>query len=486
MVSVQNSLRYLWAFLVTFLSALFLLLIRNFLSTQIVSQLFLLLVGVSAALWGLGPGILTAVESFLFYNFLFIEPYYSLMVHQTKDLISLIVFLGVAVAISQLIGQMRVKSDLATRKELEALRLYELSNALGGYHDTQSVLRKLGELVLETLGARRVVIFLDAANGSDPTQYVFEQIPPGMDSPPNRETDEPNILVPLQAEQSVIGEIRVWLTQETKVIDHKRFLDTCASQTTLALERIRLSELETKSRILEESDRLKTALLSSVSHELRTPLATIKASVSSLRDEGFDWDAEARNELLAAIEEETDQLNQLVGNLLSMSRIEAGVLVPERQWNDLREIIEHVLNKIKLQSHRVRVDVSSDLLLVPVDFILMEQVFNNLISNSVKFSPEGSLITINAVQVDENLQVKVINQGPSVPEEHLERIFEKFHRITMRDKVMGTGLGLSICKGIIEAHKGRIWAENSQDGFSFVILLPIKMDGVLVEESKTE
>ena len=374
MSSVQNGLRYLWAFLVSVFTAFLLLLVRNTLNAQIVLQLFLLPVGISAALWGLGPSVLTAVVSFLLYNYLFIEPYYSLMVHQSQDLISLFVFLGVAVVISQLIGQRRKKSDLATRRELEALRLYELSNALGGYHDPHSVLKKLAELVLETLQAQRVIVFLDAPNRNRATQYLVEQRPPGADSSTETETIDPNFLIPLQAEQSVIGEIRVWVPLATTVLDRRHFLETCAGQATLALERIRLSDLETRSKILEESDRLKSALLSSVSHELRTPLATIKASVSSLREEEFNWDTEARKELLAAVEEETDQLNLLVGNLLSMSRIEAGALEPERQWNELREIIERVLNKIKLQSQRIQIEVSSDLPLVAVDFVLMEQV----------------------------------------------------------------------------------------------------------------
>jgi two-component system, OmpR family, sensor histidine kinase KdpD len=477
MAFVQNGLRYLWAILISFLVALLLFLLRSEISAPIIGQFFLLFVGVSAALWGLGPSVLSAMMSFLLYNFLFIEPYYSLMVRNPKELISLFVFLIVAVVISQLIGQMREKSELATQRELEALRLYELSNTLAGYHDVNSVLKILAELVQEALQAQRVVVVLDVPAKSHPTQYVSEHLLPDSESiNPNIMTD-PEYLIPLQAAQSVIGEIRVWLPHATVSLDHKRFLETCAAQAALTLERIRLSDLDTRSRILEESDRLKTALLSSVSHELRTPLSTIKASVSSLREEDFAWDSEARKELLAAVEEETDQLNQLVGNLLSMSRIEAGAMDPERQWNELREIIERVLSRMKLQSHRMSIRVSHELPLVAVDFVMMEQVFNNLISNSVKFSPENSLISISAEHSEEMIIVKVINQGPPVPEEHLDRIFDKFHRIPMSEKIMGIGLGLSICKGIIEAHGGRIWAENTAEGFSFVFTLPTIWEG---------
>lgn len=478
MLPAQGGLRYLWVLILTILTALLLFLFRSELSAPIVSQLFLLPVGVSAAAWGLGPSILTAVVSFLLYNFLFIEPYYSLMVHQSKDLISLLVFLVVAVVISQLIGQMREKSDLASRRELEALRLYELTNTLASLQDEKAIFKVLAELVQETLQARRVEVLMDARSGNKPVKYVAENLSPASKVGYGGDAIlQPSFLIPLQAAQSVIGEMRVWVEGHSTGVVQMRFLETCAVQAVLALERVRLAELDTRSRVLEESDRLKTALLASVSHELRSPLSTIKASVSSLREEEFSWDSEARDELLAAVEEETDQLNQLVGNLLSMSRIEAGALQPERHWNELHEIVERVLSRMKLQSHRVSVDVSPDLPLVPVDFILMEQVFNNLISNSVKFSPENSLITISASQSKEVMCVKVTNQGPPVPEQHLDRIFDKFHRITLKEKVTGTGLGLSICKGIIEAHGGRIWAENSSEGFSFIFLLPMTWEG---------
>jgi two-component system sensor histidine kinase KdpD len=209
-------------------------------------------------------------------------------------------------------------------------------------------------------------------------------------------------------------------------------------------------------------------------------LATIKAGVSSLRSGEMDWDSESRSELLAAIEEETDRLNQLVSNLLNMSRIEAGALKPERRWNVLAEIVQSVVNRISIRSkyHTIKIDVSEDLPLVPVDYIQMEQVFTNLISNSIKYSPKDSIIQISAWTTQkQEIQVRVKNQGPPVPEPELERIFDKFHRITAADRITGSGLGLSICKGIIQAHGGRIWAENLPDGFAFNFSLPLIWEG---------
>jgi two-component system sensor histidine kinase KdpD len=184
--------------------------------------------------------------------------------------------------------------------------------------------------------------------------------------------------------------------------------------------------------------------------------------------------------LVAAIDDEADHLNMLVGNLLDMSRIESGALKPKREWNILAEIVGGVLARMRHQAetHRLEVDVPENLPLVPVDYVQMEQVFTNLVSNSLKYAPADTMIRIRAFVEGESIHVMVSNQGPQVLPEHLERIFDKFFRITAADKVTGTGLGLSICKGIIEAHGGRIWAENVPDGLAFNFILPLIWEGV--------
>ena len=241
-----------------------------------------------------------------------------------------------------------------------------------------------------------------------------------------------------------------------------------------------LEQAEDRAKLLEESDRFKSSLLSSVSHDLRTPLATIKAAASSLRTGEIDWDSPARAELLAAIDDETDHLNMLVGNLLDMSRIESGALRPEQKWNVLLEIVQSVVRRMRrlAQGHPLLVEVPEDLPLVHVDFVLMGQVLTNLISNSLKFAPVDTPVRIHAAVRDAaNVLVQVSNQGPPVPEAHLRLIFDKFYRMTAGDRVTGTGLGLSICKGIVEAHGGTIWAENLPGGFSFNFTLPLPVEG---------
>ncbi len=464
--------QYLLAAIALIVTTGLLYLVRGILDTPIIALLYLLPVGLSTALWGLKPGVAAAFFAFLAFNYFFITPYYTFMVHQTRDVLVLVVFLIVAVVISQLVGQAQAGLAAATDREREATRLYELSTALAGLHDEQAIARIVAEQTFDTFQATRVHIVVGAQTRSQPLAL---SLPP--ESSPTR---QPDWIVPLQTARGPQGEIRIWRDERPLLPAEERLLRTFASQGALALERAHLAESETRAKVLEESDRLKSALLSSVSHELRSPLATIKASVTSLRGEAVAWDSNARPELLAAIDEETDHLNRLVGNLLDMSRIEAGALKPNRKWNALAEIVSGVVTRMRqaAQQHRLEINVSEDLPLVPVDYVEMEQVFSNLISNCLKYAPPQSTVRVSAqVQADQNVLVQVSNQGPNVPEEHLDRIFDKFYRVTNADRVTGTGLGLSICRGIIEAHGGRIWAENRPDGFVFNFILPVEWEG---------
>jgi two-component system sensor histidine kinase KdpD len=449
----------------------------------IFSLLYLLPVVLSTVLWGLGPGALAAVVSFLGLNYFFISPYYTLLVHQTQDLFVLIVFLGVSITIGQLVG--RVSKSLAetSAREHEAIHLYELTMHLAGLRDEQEIVSTLAEQTLITFRAARVDVLVESQKDA-PGQYVRREDRSLADK---LNGENPSFISPLQSPRGFLGEIKLWREPPPLTKAEERMLNTFASQGVSALDRVRLSQAASRARLLEESDRFKSSLLSSVSHELKTPLATIKAAITSLRSETVEWDTEARAELLAVVEEETDHLNQLVGNLLNMSRIEAGALKPQRSWNSLADIVTSAIERMRQQTerHHLQVDVSADLPLVPVDYFQIEQVFINLISNSTKYSAEGTTITIHADTAKEDmLQVTVRNQGPHVQADHLERIFDKFYRVTAADRVTGAGLGLSICKGIVEAHGGRIWAENLLDGFAFHFTLPLSAEGFPLEAGR--
>lgn len=443
--------------------------LRDVLDTTLIALLYLIPLGMITAYWGLGAGITSALVTFLVFNYLFIQPYYMLAVHQPSDVVILIVFLIVAVVISQFVARARAGEAMATAREREATQLYELSIALAGLQKDHAIAEILGKHVQSTLHCEAVELNIMSAK-----PFVFH-LP--ARHPPAR---APELNIPIQAARGTLGEIRLWRAAPAVSPGERRLVQTFASQGALALERAWLAQAESRARVLEESDKLKSAILSSVSHELRTPLSTIKAAASSLRGKEVGWDSPARVELIAAIDDEADHLNLLVGNLLDMSRIESGALKPKREWNMLSEITGSVLARMKrlTDTHQIEVDIPETLPLVPVDYVQMEQVFTNLLSNSLKYAPENTKICIRAHKEDEMVHVQVSNQGPQVPIEHLERIFDKFYRTTDADRVTGTGLGLSICKGIIEAHEGRIWAENLPDGLAFNFTLPLSWDGV--------
>lgn len=432
-----------------------------------IALIFLLPVGLSATFWGLFPGVLAAFICFLAFNYYFIQPVGSFTVHTSEDLVILTAFLGVTIVISQLVGMVKRNLAAANDREYEALRLYEFSALLAGSQSEQSTARILLEKVDQTLRPERIEILIEAT--PQPILISKEKaIPVSHLAKP--------IVEPLQSARGLIGEIRLWRTNSPINEVNQRLLKIFASQGALAIERLRLSDAASKAKVVEESDRLKSSLLSSVSHELRSPLAAIKASVSSLRSGEVEWEAEARTELLTTVEEEIDHLNILVGNLLDMSRIEAGALKPQKKPNMLSEIIGAVRGRMRkqLQNHRLEIDVPDDLPLVSVDFVQIEQVFTNLLTNSMKYSPTGSTIKITASKKDaRSLQVCLTNQSMPVPEADLEKMFDKFYRINPSERVTGSGLGLSICKGIIEAHGSTIWAENVPDGLAFYFTLPI-------------
>jgi len=452
---------------------------RGALNTSTVAVVYLLPVLISTTLWGLGPGIVTSLVAFLAYNYFFLLPYYTFVVHDSQDIGTLAIFLMVAVLISQLVGRAKRNLDRSIDRECELARLYELSLALAGVNSVQEIAQITARQMHETFQAEFVRVHVES--------FDHETCAVHLPADGRLPSAEPAGVVALETARGVLGEVQLWRDGPVSEGAELRLLRTLSTQGALALERAFLAQAETRTRVLEESDRLKTALLSSVSHELRTPLATIKAAITSLSGDEVVWETAAREDLLAVVDEETDHLNHLVGNLLDMSRIEAGALHPHRQWNDLAEIVEGVSARLHraLQSHRLQVHIPEDFPLLPVDYVQMEQVFSNLFSNCVKYAPEGSTIQVTVEkQTGEIMLVQVLNASPPVPGENLERIFDKFYQRT--DKERGIGLGLSICKGIVEAHGGRIWAENLPQGFAFKFTLPLTWDGAPSRKVVTE
>jgi two-component system sensor histidine kinase KdpD len=246
------------------------------------------------------------------------------------------------------------------------------------------------------------------------------------------------------------------------------------------VERALLAQTATRAQVLEQSDRLKSALLSSVSHDFRSPLAAIEAAATSLQGEEVAWSDADRADFLTTIIEEAERLNHLVANLLDMSKIEAGILRSQRDWYPIEEVIGTVARRLRRRhgSPPLSVHLAEGLPLVPLDFLQIDRVLTNLIDNSQRYAPPGSPVQITAQVDGAVLEVCVENRGPHIAPEDLERIFHPFYRLSRGDRAQGAGLGLSICKGIVEAHGGRIWAENlAQGGVAFRFTLPLTLDG---------
>jgi two-component system, OmpR family, sensor histidine kinase KdpD len=455
--------------------SLILFLLRPYLSTSVVALLYLVPVVICAALFSRMSGITASVLSFLIFNYFFITPYYTFLVAHPQDLLAITVLLGVAVLISSLMARIQSNLDQVRAREREAVQLYELSVELAGKNDQRTIAKVLAQRLAELFkhAIVEVEVILPEGVVCERASLEVASINPHHNVPP--------LGIPLSSPHGQLGEIRVSHLHEALQPQEERLLRTFVSQGALALDRAILMDSETRARVLEESDRLKTAILSSVSHELRTPLASIQAAASSLYNPKITLEESARSELLSLLLEETDHMAQLIGNLLNMSRIEAGALKLQRQWNSIAEIVDTGLRRLHrlVANQQIKVDVSEDLPLVSVDSVLMEQVIINLVRNSLKFAPRNTFIYIGAEVKEQRLIVTVSNQGPAIPEEFIRHVFEKFFPIPGREAFQGTGLGLSICKGIVEAHGGKIWAENLPKGVAFHFYLPLTWEGTL-------
>jgi two-component system sensor histidine kinase KdpD len=249
--------------------------------------------------------------------------------------------------------------------------------------------------------------------------------------------------------------------------EEARLLFAIRDQAALALERIRLFESQQKDRLLAETERLSSAMLASVSHDLRTPLASIMGGTSSVLELGASLDAEARRELLESVLSEAERLDRFVQNLLDMTRLGHGALVPQRQWSDVRDMIGGALRVLRraLAGREVKVDVPSAFPLLYVDPFLLEHVLINLLDNARKFSPPGSPLGVEVELQGAHCVISVLDQGPGIPPADRDRVFDMFTRLDHRDrKVAGTGLGLAICRGFIRSLGGTITAQDGPDG----------------------
>jgi two-component system sensor histidine kinase KdpD len=473
--------------------------IRSHLNVLAVALTFLVLVTGIALFASRWTSVASSLAAFLLFNFFFVVPYYTLDVAAADHILALVVFLGVATLISQLIYRVRIRTVEALRRGRQMTILAELSQALIADVTVAGMLGAIVERAAEVLEMPScAVLMLDpegelvvqAAVGEFPpvedrdhaavAQWAIEQRrPAGIGQRPQKvvpprgsrqqipERRDASLYVPIGVATRVTGLLYISQAGNHRFTDEdQQILLTFANQIALALDRVRLGEALTQAAVIARSDELKSALLSAVSHDLRTPLASIKASVTSLLQPDITWSPDDERDLLVAINEETDRLARLVSNLLDLTRIEAGELRPQREWNDPEELLHETAQRAAaaLPRHEIRLGLATALPPVLFDYIEIAQVLFNLIENAGKYAPPASVIDVSASTSDGVVTFEVADRGPGIPAGEEERIFEKFYRIARPGGPGGTGIGLSICRGIVEAHGGRIWAEPREGG----------------------
>lgn len=497
---LQSSLwHYLVAVLLVVIATVIGMLTRDFLTVTNIAMLYLACVVVTSVLWGLGPSILTCLLGVLTHDFFFAAPYLSFGPPDIHDIPTLIVLLLVGVVISYLTSRVRWQAQEAMRREKEASTLYALSRSLSFTNDLENTVRSVIQKAREIF-EYDTAIFLPDSSGrqlvipyskDDNISFTDEEYSAAALSFHQRKivgrgtSILPHIktkFMPLNSYRGAVGVMAVYPAvnggHESNTNSEKsRLFEVFTDLAAISIERALLAQRVRESQILEVKEKLQTALFSSISHDLKTPLVSIIGVLSSLRDEKMTMNESIKRNLIQVASEEAERLNHLISNLLDSSRIEAGSIKLQRQMADIREILDVAVGQLSSSAveHPVEVNLPQDLSLVSVDFGLMTHVFINVLDNAFKYSSPGSPVEVSARELNDEIEIVFADHGIGIPEQDLAHIFSRFYRVQRSEKIPGTGLGLSICKGIVEAHGGRISAENRPDGGTIIrIILPIE------------
>ncbi|MGW0750637.1 ATP-binding protein [Streptomyces sp. NPDC002587] len=419
--------------------------------------LFLTFTVAAALLGGLLPALASAAFGSLLLNYYFTPPLHKFTISDPLNIVAIAIFVGVAVSVASVV-------DLAARRTHQAARLRAESEILsflaGSVLRGENSLDALLERLRETFAMQSVAL-LERTSDVDPWTTAASVGTSPVSRPEDADVDLP------------IGDnMALALTGRVLPAEDRRVLGAFAAQAAVVLDRQRLVDEAEKSRALAEANRIRTALLAAVSHDLRTPLAGIKASVSSLRSDDVEWSEEDKAELLEGIEDGADRLAALIGNLLDMSRLNTGTVVPLIRETDLDEVVPMALGGVPEDS--VELDIPETLPMIAVDRGLLERAVANIVENAVKYSPDGQPVNVTASALHERVELRVVDRGPGVPDEAKNRIFEPFQRHGDAPRGAGVGLGLAVARGFTEAIGGTLAAEDTPGGgLTMVITLPI-------------
>ena len=467
-----------------------------------IAFLYILPVLFSAIWWGRWASYLCAITGMLALDFYFIEPIMTFSIGDVRYIWSLVIFLLLSALIGGRTDELKKESRQARQQEKSTRALYEFSRDIVAVTDRGIIAASLAKQAGETIERKVLVLLADEKMqmknefSYDPEKGIINKNPEKMllsdaevavaawvyknKQPAGCSTDTlpggKYMYVPIYSQTEVYSVLGIDLERETLTPAEYRLVNAWARLAAVAMERVQLADKARRADMLIETDKLRSALFNSISHELKTPLSAILGSVSTLLENDEYYKKEDRLELLSNIKDGSLRMERLIANLLDTARMESGMMKLKLDWCDLEDIVGTALRRMQglLKYHHMKVEVESDLPFIKGDCVLLEQVFVNLIDNAIKYSEPQSEIRICLKKSSACVEISFVDEGVGVPQGDLNKIFSKFYRVEQPKKVSGTGLGLSICKGIIEAHSGKIFASNRSGGGTMIqITLPV-------------
>ncbi|SIT11965.1 DUF4118 domain-containing protein [Alicyclobacillus vulcanalis] len=455
-----------------------------------IAMLYLIPVVIAAAVYGLWPGVFAACLGLMSFDFFFVPPIFSYAVSDLRFLVSFAVFLVVAITTAGLASTMRRRAEEASQRARIAQTLFRMSRALTAAMDEAHVVQTALEQVRE-LWQTHAYIALKRPTGFDLRALPGDEADPVIDRQvldwvlrhgdlasfgSKAHGQAAFLYVPIRAQDEVYGAFVVGEPGQFRLATRGEIVDilrAMANLVAIALSRIASEERARLADVAAESERVRTAILNSISHELRTPITTMLGASEALMDPKASLDPADRRELVLTLRNSALRMNRLVANLIGMARIEGGLLVLNRRPSDLADLIRGALREVSelTADHPVRVQAPDPSPIAEVDEALFQQALVNLLSNAAKYSPPGAPIDVLVTAQGTEATVEVRDYGMGIPEDEVDRVFDKFYRGRSVQSLPGTGLGLAIVRAVVEAHGWKIEVKRMHPGTAFRIRL---------------
>ena len=483
---------YLFVVLIVILSTTICYFIRDLVGYRVLSFVLLFVVSILAFIYGTGPVLLASTLSALIWNFFFIPPHYTLHISNTEDLLMFVMFFIVALLNGVLTSQVRHRESIIKQREERTQALYQLTKSLLEENNVEELKKMIVSGIKKYFHIDSFVFLLEDINAltlkevDNITVIPSNEIEAMIDCFNRTETGGRFCSIyqgnrytyyPMVGSHMKTGMI-ILQHQNKFTDDEMQFWEAYLSQISGRFEREMLNNIAQKAFILDESDKLYKTLFNSISHEFRIPVTTILGASDTLMNEQYS--VEIQQQLLAEINIASIRLNQLIENLLNISRLESGHLTLRTNWYDLHDLIDKVTNTLRqeLLHYSLIVNIPDDLPMVKIDFGLIEQAVHNLLLNITQYVPKKTDIIIDVQLQGDILNIKLTDQGAGFSPDNIVHVFDKFYR-GKSAKTGGAGLGLSIVKGFVEAHKGQVIVYNHPSkGAVFEIEIPVEISNI--------